>query len=170
MSDILRLIAGGLLALICCYVGILIKKRYKEREKFYERALTFANTLSSEISLRKTPVPTIAKAFVSGESDKNGEFERTVEVSMRLLSVNEGDKIAESIGSNVLKADEKREIASFFCGLGKTTVEDQVAMIRGYEKIFEDKRAKCAKDSKQLGSMYFKLCVLLGLALILILA
>lgn len=167
MSDILRLVAGGLLALICCYVGILIKKRYKEREKYYARALAFANTLSSEISLQKTPIPTIAQKFVGSEM---GEFERTIEESMRLLSMGEGDKIAESIGGNLLKTEEKTEMASFISGLGKTTVEDQVAMIRGYEKIFEDKRAKCAKECKNMGSMYFKLCVLLGLALILILA
>ncbi len=167
MSDILRLIAGGLLALICCYVGILIKRRYKEREKYYTRALAFASTLASEISLHKTPVPDIAKKFVR---DEKGEFEKTVEESMRLLSSGDGEKIADSIGGNILKADEKTEIASFFCGLGKTTVEDQIAMIHGYEKMFDDKKTKCAKESKQLGTMYFKLCVLLGLALILILA
>ena len=48
-ADILRLVAGGLLALICCYGGVLIRRHYIEREKFFADAEAFAAYLTSEL-------------------------------------------------------------------------------------------------------------------------
>lgn len=168
MSDILRLIAGGLLALICCYVGVLIKKRYKAREDFYGRALSFANALSSEMALQKTPVPEIANKFMQGQ---NGEFEKTLDKCMQLaLNGEDYASMLDKVSINILKQDEKKELMTFFSALGKTSLSDQLTLISAYAKTFGERKDKCAKDSKQLGNMYFKLSVLLGLALILILS
>lgn len=168
MSDILRLIAGGLLALICCYIGLLIKKRYKAREDFYGRALAFANSLSSEMALQKTPVPEIASKFTQGS---NGEFDKFLDRCMQLaMDGNDCQSMLDKVNVNILKQDEKKELLTFFSALGKTALSDQLTLISFYQKTFEERKNKCMKDSKQLGNMYFKLSVLLGLALILILS
>lgn len=53
MSEILRLVAGGLLALIACYIGVLIKRRYAKRVTFFKSACEFSSCLATELSLKK---------------------------------------------------------------------------------------------------------------------
>lgn len=49
MSEILRLVAGGLLALIACYIGVLIKRRYAKRVTFFKSACEFSSCLATEL-------------------------------------------------------------------------------------------------------------------------
>lgn len=162
MNDILRMVGGGLLALICCYIGLLIKRRYKSREGFYDRAVAFCKVLSSEISLAKATIPDIVDGFAT----TNCEFDKLLKENIALLKNSDALRVKTSI----LRQDESREMTTFFSSLGKSAYKEQLSIINEYKKRFEDKLNICAKESKQLGSMYFKLSVLLGLALILIIA
>lgn len=166
MSDILRLIGGGLLALIACYIGVLIKKRYTQRQIFYKSANAFAKSLASELSTLKTPLPTFVKNYLQG---KKGDFESVLERWLETsASLNKGDRDIFKI--SILKADEQMELQRFFQPLGKSVLSEQLAHITNFQKLFETRADDCEKDSKKLGNMYFKLCVLMGLALLLILA
>lgn len=166
MSEILRLVAGGLLALIACYVGLLIKRRYKSRAEYFKSACEFAKCAMTELGMKKTPMPDVAENFLKGRS---GDFEKTVETWLDLAR--KGQTFAyENASASILKNEEKKQIADFFSALGKTSLDDQLSHIGYYENMFESKRAKCEDESKKLGGMYFKLCVLLGIAIMLILA
>jgi len=168
MSGILRLIAGGLLALICCLVGVTIKKRYKNRLRFYTSACEYGQMMASELSFKKTPIPQIAQKFTQS---RNGEFERVLNECMSEAREGKGaDHALEKINVAHLKREEKAELFDFLCGRGKSALGDQLATVAHYNEIFEKRRKKCEEDSKKLGNMYFKLCVLLGLAIMLILA
>ena len=166
MSEILRLIAGGLLALIACYVGLLIKRKYKSRAEYYKSACEFAKCVTTELSMKKTPMPDVAENFLKG---RNGDFEKTVETWLDLAR--KGQTFAyENASVSFLNNDEKKPIADFFSALGKTALNDQLSHIGYYENVFESKKSKCEDESKKLGGMYFKLCVLSGIAIMLILA
>ncbi|MCM1306719.1 MAG: hypothetical protein NC037_05755 [Bacteroides sp.] len=168
MSDILRLIAGGLLALICCYIGLLIKRRYRDRVIFYKSACEYVREMSSELTLNKTPIPDIAKKFAAGRS---GEFENVLTECTAITRDGKGFEYAlENVKIAKLKANEKKEIIAFLCGSGKNALSDQMAFVTYHKDVFEQKLKKCEDDSKKLGGMYFKLCVLLGIAILLILA
>lgn len=166
MSDVLRIIGGGLLALIVCYIGVLIKRRYSLRYAFFKSANEFAKQLNSELSTLKTPVPDVAKSFLK---TRKGEFEsclgKWLEASLSY------DKQREQIFDiSLLKEDEKRQMQAFFSPLGKSVLSEQISHISNFQKRFEEKASECEKESKRLGNMYFKLCVLIGLALLLIFA
>lgn len=166
MKDVLRLIAGGLLALVACYVGVLIKKRYKTRVEFFKSACNFTQTLSTELSMKKTPMPDVAQKFLQG---REGEFEKTVENWMSYIK--RGEQITfEKMQIPLLKNEEKKQIVEFFSSLGKTDLQDQLAHVAYYQNLFLQKSKICEEESKKLGNMYFKLCVLLGIAIMLILA
>ncbi len=168
MSDILRLIAGGLLALICCYAGLLIKRRYRDRALFYKSACEYAQTMTSELTLNKTPIPVIAQKFGQG---RKGDFERVLSECVELAKEGKPlDEISQKVSVPRLKAEEKKEILSFLCGSGKSALNDQLSQVAHYREKFEQRRKKCEDDSKKLGGMFFKLCVLLGIAIMLILA
>ena len=163
-AEIARLIAGGLLALICCYIGLLIKRRYAARVKFFKSATEFCRMFQDELSMRKTPMPEICAKFLDG---RKGQFEDF------LLDWCEKTKAQENIDKDkcrLLKNDEIKDLNTFLFSLGKTDLKDQLSHVAHYEKCFEKKTSECEEQSKKTGSMYFKLCVLLGLAVILILA
>ncbi len=163
-AEIARLIAGGLLALICYYIGLLIKRRYAARVKFFKSATEFCQMLQDELSMRKTPIPEICTKFLD---ERKGQFEDF------LLDWCEKIKAQEDIDKDkcrLLKNDEIKDLNTFLFSLGKTDLKDQLSHVAHYEKYFEKKTSECEEQSKKTGSMYFKLCVLLGLAVILILA
>jgi len=168
MSDVLRLIAGGLLALICCYIGLLVKRRYRDRVAFYKSACEYVRTMSSELSLNKTAIPDIASKFVL---DRKGEFESVLTQCMTLLKDGKNLGYAiEHVNIPKLKSAEKKEVLSFICGNGKSALGDQLSYVAYHKDLFEQKLKKCEEENKKLGGMYFKLFVLLGIALMLILA
>lgn len=165
MSGILRLVAGGLLALVSCYIGVLIKRHYKEREKFFKAALDYARALKSELSFKKTPIPEIADRF---SRTREGEFPALLKACVSKLK--SGDKDMSNISVAHLNKAEREEILDYICSTGMTSLGDQLSSAARLEDYALKKATECEKDTKRLGGMYFKLCVLLGLAVILILA
>lgn len=168
MSEIIRLIAAGLLALCACYIGVIIKQHYVEREKYYRSLCEFITVLSTELSYKKTPLTQIIQGFREG---RKGEIVNTLDEFMSRRRKDESDNaIAEKMEIKHLKPAEKKEVLAFLGELGKSALDEQLAVVARAEKKFDMCRSKCAEESKKQGGMYFKLCVLLGLALIVILA
>ncbi len=165
MSDIARLIAGGLFALIAVYIGVLIKRRYKNRVTFYKSVCDFSAMLATELSMKKTPIPEVTNKFLTG---RNGEFEKAL--SNWLLATSEGRASDLNEIAGLLKLDERKVVADFLSGLGKTALDDQLAHIAHFSREFEQMKGRCEVESKKFGSMYFKLCALLGIAIMLMLA
>lgn len=168
MSDVLRLIAGGLLALICSYIGLLIKRHYSERAKFYLELNDFLSYAGAELSFKKTPLPDIINGFTSSKKGITAKF-----LSQYLIALKRGDcaeKMLKETDIPHLKEAEKKEAVDLMRELGKTSLDEQLSLIRRASEAVKVKHTKCAEESKRLGSMYFKLAVLLGIALIIIFA
>ena len=168
-ADILRLVAGGLLALICCYGGVLIRRHYIEREKFFADAEAFAAYLTSELGFRKTPLNAAIAGFAEG---RKGAFAGVLQRFSAALALGgmQDDAAASAAESAKLKPDEKKKLREFLSALGTTPLSDQLAAAGRWKEDFGARRAKCAEESRRLGGMYFKLAVLLGIALIVMLA
>ena len=147
-ADILRLVAGGLLALVCCYAGVLIKRHYADRE---------------------TTLPVLIAGFSEG---KKGAFPEMLGRFAGALSLAGGQQGAavSAADSLKLKPDEKKEMKEFLSALGRTALDDQLSSASHWKEVFAAKRSKCAEETKRLGGMYFKLAVLLGIALIVLVA
>ena len=80
--------------------------------------------------------------------------------------------MAESFVPDVsgFKDGEKKEFAKFLKSIGKKPLGETLSEIKRYSLVFEELKTKSENDAKKLGSMYFKLLVLVGLAVMLILA
>lgn len=165
MSGALRLVAGGLLALVCCYIGLLIKRRYRDRENVYRSALSFARTLKSELSSKKTPIPTVAAEFCAGSK---GEFESALSECVSRMQM--GNRDMSGIEIKCLKAEDGKKLVACLKDFGGSELSEQIALANRLEELAASRAEECAKDTKRLGNMYFRLLALLGLAIILILA
>ncbi len=161
--DIIRLISGGLFALIACYIGVMIKRRYKERENFFRSAHDFALKLKGELSYLKTPLPDVAQRFLKSDA---GSFSKLL--AQVLDNKKAGDE-REMDMPGFLKQDEKELVREFLCADGKLSVNEQLALNERYLHELEAKLSLCESETKKKGGMYFKLCALIGIAIILIL-
>lgn len=168
-TDIARLIAGGILGLISCYIGLLVKRHYAARERFYRDAEAFAAFLGSEVGLHKTPLPELIDNFAEG---RKGEFaERMRAFGSRLAGGAGRERAAhETAEETGLRREEKKEFAAFLRSLGGAEFRTQLEEAARAEKMFAEKRAVTAEQSVRLGGMWFKLAVLVGIALIVLLA
>lgn len=155
VSLVLRIVGGGLIALVCAYVGVIVKRRYKTREKFFKDASDYFAFFEKELTFKKTPLPEINREFAK---TRNGEF---------VLLVANG---AEKPKLPFLKPDERQGVESALAGLGKSVYEEQVAYVKRWQAEFKEKADKSANENKKYGGMYFKLCVLLGIALLILIA
>ncbi len=199
MSDVLRLVAGGLLALISCYLGILAKKHYQNREKFYATALAFSRHAIQSLEQKKSTVPEIVGSFLLGRADaKSDEFcvylntmlalkqsENTMQTVLnsenvngsdvqsknKMLSTVQGLATSTSHGkTGCLNQNEMRLIDDFFAEFGKHNYLSEMGRLKAFEVDIETRHKSAVEQSKKIGSMYFKLFVLIGLALLVILA
>lgn len=168
MAEIARLIAGGLFALICSYIGLQIKGKYRARETFYTDASEFVSRLASELNYKKTVLPEIISSFTLGRKGALATLLGDYSAEMRSKGKFERNPTEWEIAH--LKLEEKKELLSFLTALGQTGLSDQLALAERYGSLFEMKRQKAVDETKRLGGMYFKLLVLLGLAVLVILA
>ncbi len=167
MAEILRVVAGGVLGLVCCYVGLLLKRYYADRERFFSSFCEFLSYMKGEMSFKKTPLLVVVDNFLQG---RNGDFEKVLK--QYFDDVKAQKKVEENEqkrGTYPLKAQEKKVVLNCLSSLGKNTLQDEQASLEGYIRQFESVRDDCAKKSKTQGGMYFKLFALLGLVIMVLL-
>lgn len=168
MIDAVRLIAGGLLALISSYVGLQIKRRYAEREKFYADMTEFCAVLKSDVGYTKKPLPAVISDFCEGRKGECAALLTAYVAELKTKGTFKRDVKEWDVAH--LKLEEKKSLLNFLNGLGKTALAEQLALGAKGEAEFGAAREKCVEETKRLGGMYFKLLVLLGIALLIIVA
>lgn len=165
MTDVIRLVAGGILAIISSYVGLIVKNRYKSREKFYLDAKNFAENLKRDIGLFEKPLPDIVKDFLPDSSDEFAELLNVYLGTIKAQNVN-----FSRLEKARLKSGEIEELERFFSLLGKSSQSEQLTLISAFISSCDERYKACKEETKRLGGTYFKLFVLLGIALMIIVA
>ncbi len=168
MSEILRLVAGGVLGLICCYIGLLAKRYFADREKFFSSLCEFLRYMKGELTFKKTPLLAVVDNFLTG---RKGDFEKVLkgyfDGTKTQKAVQQG---AQKRGAYPLKAQEEKMVLDCLSSLGKSALGDEQASLERYIEQFEKQKEECAKRSKTQGGMYFKLFALLGIVIMVLLA
>lgn len=159
MSEVLRLVAGGLLAIASSYVGLIVKRRYKKRAEFFEQAKEYFVFFEKEMFYNKTPVPKINEEYERTSSDEFAEF---------LKACFEGAN--DKKDKYFLKKEESERLRGALSGLGKSGYEEQKKYVARWKDEMTAFAEKTAAENKKYGGMYFKLCVLLGIAIVIVLA
>lgn len=163
MYEILKLIGGGLLALVCAYIGLLVKRRYRDKANFYGKVCDFINYARRELSIKMTSIPETCLGYAGENKDEFSAVLRDFASGVRT-----GKRKASR--ASLLKENEINEIDDFLDGLGKSSLTEQIVYLDSWEKKFADERGRKEDESKRLGGMYFKLLVLLGVALMIVTA
>ncbi|MCQ2603006.1 MAG: stage III sporulation protein AB, partial [Clostridia bacterium] len=127
MTDVLRLIAGGILAVISSYIGLIIKNRYKSREKFYFDAKNFAEILKRDIGFYEKSLPDIVKEFLPSAS---AEFAELLNVYLGTIKAQNTD--FSHLEKTRLKPAEISDFERFFSALGKSAQYEQMTLVNSF--------------------------------------
>lgn len=157
----LTIIAGSILFCVTSFMGIQVKKYYKNKEIFFKEMKDFSYFAENKISLLKTPIKEIIISFIQ---DKKGETKKILSEMLLFFDDND-DKHCSSI---FLNKNESELIFDFLKNIGKTDLKNVVVLIRAFRNDISDLYEKSKIEYTKKGVLYYKLLVLAGIALMLI--
>lgn len=162
----LKLVCGGVIAICLAHVGLGIKKYYKARAKLYEDCLKFVELLCDEIAYAKPTLDKIIDEFLAGN---RSEFTNILKKFRQGMS--EGKSAQDTkITSKYLSQSEKELITEFLQNLGRFDAQTQLNNLAGYKAKIAKLKTAAEEKSNTNGTMAFKLMMLLGIVVLIVLA
>lgn len=138
----------SLIVIICSvYIGNLLKKSYKRRGKLYSDYERFVGYCTERISTSLTPIDELKRTFLC---DKDFQ------------SLLTGEKC------EVLTKKEYEELSSFINGIGKSDCENTLSILSKEWGHALSLKENGEDEIKKKGDLYFKLSIILGLAIALV--
>lgn len=134
-----------------CFVGVFISKHYKKRAEFFkdfQKYLTIAIEGIRNTKLSKEEIKERAKKQTSADF---------------------GAYLSENTIPNYIKKQESADIESFFFSFGGNDLESTMELLQNKKTEVEGKVDECEKQLKSKGGLIMKLCILGGIALVIIL-
>ena len=136
-------------------LGYLLAGKYRARKKFYEQFCQFNKQYLNELSYTRKPLPDFLK-----EHEYSGDFAKAIQ------------KCVESQESAVrfayLNKEEKAACSNYFSMLGRGDAHSQKTYFGSQTQLLEAKQAEGEKQAKSRTSLYIKLGLLLGLAIVIL--
>lgn len=165
----LTLIAGAILFFCSAYVGLAVKRHYKKRRDFFKGLVEFCELLTSEIAFLKTPLKSIITTFCT---DRKGEFVDFLGAYSKMLECGKTCELRQKDLNTLklLKATEREKVLAFFSALGKNDSATELKNIENFSVRFKSFLAESEKSFSTSGNLSFKLAVLLGIAIMIIVA
>jgi len=148
-----------------CFAGIgyFIHRKYRQRKQYFDSLVRFCDNLTTEIGFSKSTIAQIIKNYADNYSL---QFVQDLLNYKNLLDARE-DLTREKLDICV---KEKRVIEDFFLELGRHSVGEELAKIQKSRERFEIFRTDATEKLKRDASIYFKICILLGIGVVILLA
>lgn len=161
------LIFGGVICVAVSTFGFLIKRKYKANSDFMATYVDFLSYAKTEIANNKTPVFDIIDSYISRE---NNLFTKVLSVINNNLKKDVVD--TENYPKECVLVDKKliKNLVADIESIGKYDSSTEVLKLNGIEERAKVKAAAAATKYKKDGVMAFKLAVLIGIAIMIILA
>ena len=154
--------------LSCFLIGFYIKKYYELRKTTYKKLCFFIEKLINCISYNNEKLD----VFVHNERiETQGNFEKFLKIYEDYL-FHKIDEITfeKEIKKvfNFLKVYELIELSRFLISIGGKTREEEIKGLNNYLFNLKEKRTLEIENYNKFGKLYFKLFIILGLALFII--
>ena len=164
-----KLAVSGVLCFVCAYLGFAGKKYYDRRRKYLKDFSEFLCLLRDGISYSKDKLEHIARKFEGGGK---GAFYSDLGGYIKL--VDRGNPTAEEVSkcfdSKYLSKKDKILVKDFFSQRGKYDYDTPISRLDMPASQLGRTIEKADKDCKTTGSLLPKLGLVLGIAIMIILA
>ena len=136
-------------------MGYLLSGKYRARRKFYDQFCLFNERYLNELSYSRKPLPDFLK-----QHEYTGDFAKTVKQCVEKRDCN--------VKLSFLTGEERSACGNYFSMLGKGDALSQKSFFGAQTGALEEKRADGEKQAKSRGSLYVKLGLLAGLAIVIL--
>ena len=155
-----------IVVLLCSFLaGQVITKHFYTRQKFYSSLCTFCENLNLKISYSKSKLEDIVKSQMERES---GEFVKLLGKYLAFIKNEESKEEFMNYKIRFLSNSERELVLDFFASLGEMAKEEEIEKISYHKKAFDKTSEECTESTKKFSSLYFKLCMVFGLFLVVI--
>ncbi len=165
----LDLVFGGILCALCTYLGMVAKQYYDKRYAYLKDFADFLSVLLDNMTYTKDNIVYVIEKYTG---QNKGQFCKDINEYASIVKSGSVDAkdISDIFACKYLKKTEKAYISTFFSTLGTMDYDSQLARTKLSLAESEKLRDKAYKDSKSTGVMFSKLGLLLGIAIMIILA
>lgn len=158
----ISLIGGGLLFIACFYMGLGLRRYFKIRKDLIMDFSVFLENIESKIRFLNVPVPEL---LTEGKNVCKAEFKNILSQEEKNLSIKQD---REKIKSVYLSEKTNEIMDNFFLSFGTTDLTTQLSSIESAKVSVCAELSQAEKDMVSKGTLSYKLAVLLGIALLII--
>ena len=154
---------------ISSYIGILLSKKYVNREKELKEMKNALSILGTQIKFTYEPLPNIFKQI--GEISKNniGEIFNKAYENMEQYSAGEAWKDAVDKCNSNLNKEDKEIVKKLGNLLGQVDVEGQLKEIELVNEFIDSQIGKAEEERKKNERLYRVLGATIGMTIVIIL-
>lgn len=166
---IIKMMLFILLFISTTLIGILIAKKYRERENELKEIKTFLNILKTKIKFTYEPLGEILKEISNNFSDNVSCMLKNASNKMKKNTAKEAwERAVKDSDLNILKED-KEILANLGKLLGRTNLEGQVSQIEQTSEFMEYQIKKAETERTKNEKLFKTLGMLVGAGLIILL-
>lgn len=159
-----------ILFVCACFVGlgIYIYNVYKMRKVFYENLVSFCNHLSVEINFSKNTTSQVIDTYASGYS---ANFAKLL-AGYKTMIDDKAEITRDGISALMwrrLKKHEQSIVGDFFYELGRHSLHEEQEKIANKKIQFEESLKAAQTALRREASIYLKICIILGIASVILL-
>lgn len=158
----ISLVGGGLLFIACFYIGLGLRRYYRIRKDLLMDFSSFLDQIESKIRFLNVTVPDLLK---EGKNDCKAEFKAILAAQEKNLTLKEE---REKVKSVYLSEKSNDILDNFLFTLGTTDLATQLNAIESAKVSVSQELTLAEKDMVNKGALSYKLAVLLGIALLII--
>lgn len=160
----LSIISGSICFICSSYIGIQIKKYYKRRYELLNDLIWLLGLIFDEIASFREPILNIINK--SRLCIENEEF---LKVTQDIKNYYENRLNEPNINNIHLKKDERILLNEYFKMLGVSSVDRDKSRTKEIITVLESKSKLSKMEMEKSGTLAYKLGVLIGIALMIIL-
>ena len=149
-------------------LGWFIRAHFRARKVFFDNLLAFCEHLLTEINFSKNSVIQVIDTYAQSYAKP---FREVLFGYKNLLTGKHDITRArtDAVLFRKLKTNERTPIADFFFELGRHGATEETEKIHNKRIIFREFHAAAAQTLTRDASIYFKICILLGIAAVILL-
>lgn len=150
------------------YIGILISKKYSNREKELIEILNSLNMLEAKIKFTYEPLQDIFKEIARTLNNNIGEIFEKTQKYINTLGTGQAWNKAIDESSTDLVEEDKSILKGLGRLIGKTDIEGQISEIKLLKGLVESQTDKAKREREKNEKMYKTLGGIIGMAIVII--
>ena len=160
----MRLVIFVLIILFAGLVGFELKRKYIDQRNFLVYLKEFIEFLNINVSIYKNNLDEIINIYLIQQNNKNAKYSKIFQKNDKIHSFNK--EIADKY---IYEKDLRLQINLYLSSIGRLNSENECIKTEQINNTLEKYILKSSEDVKNKGDLLFKVCVVIGIVIVIVL-